>query len=293
MRTLKRNGFLLIGLLLAAVGPMVGAKAVKGAEAERKFSVRGVVQSPYADGAVSIEHEEIPGFMPAMTMPFYADESEAGELRRGDVVEFDFVVGERSRATNFRKVGRAALAPERRGEAGGAAKATRWRRLREGDVVPAFELVDQSGEAIDEGDLKDRHTIVTFVFTRCPVPEFCPLIAKKFQSVQAMLAEMKAGDDVRLLSISIDPEHDRPPVLREYGEALGADFGRWRFATGTSEQIAALAKLFAVRTERNGGLLDHTLATALIGPDGRVVEIWRGNGWKPEAVVAKLGETAR
>ncbi|HYD84216.1 MAG TPA: SCO family protein, partial [Opitutus sp.] len=165
-------------------------------------------------------------------------------------------------------------------------------RLRVGDAVPAFALIDQAGKPIDESELKGRHTIVTFIFTRCPVPEFCPLIARKFQALQQTLAEAKAGDDVRLLSISIDPEHDRPPVLREYGEALGADFDRWRFATGTNEQIATLAKLFAVRTERNGGSLDHTLATALIGADGRVVEIWRGNGWKPEEVAAKVREGA-
>ena len=277
MHMLKRNGLILVGVLLAALGAVVG----KSAEAERRFAVRGVVQSPFADGTISIEHDEIPGFMPAMTMPFYTSEGEARGLRRGDIVEFDFIVGESSRATNFRRVGRAALAP---------VQAVTVRRLREGDRVPAFQLEDQSGGTIDESVLTGRHTIVTFVFTRCPVPEFCPLIAKKFQALQQTLAENETGDDVRLLSISIDPEHDRPAVLRAYGETLGADFARWRFATGTNEQIAALTRLFAVRTERNGGLLDHTLATALIGPDGRVVEIWRGNGWKPEQVAAKVSE---
>src|SRR5690606_14938662 len=101
---------LLIGALVTAIGQMVGGVSVKAAEAVRTFPVRGIVQSPYADGTVSIAHEEIRGFMPAMTMPFYVDEAEGRGLERGDIVEFDFVVGETSRATKFRKVGRAATA---------------------------------------------------------------------------------------------------------------------------------------------------------------------------------------
>lgn len=282
MSMLNPNRFFLLGVLLATFGLAVGAERAKGAEAERTFAVRGVIQAPYADGAITIEHEAIPGFMPAMTMPFYTDESEVRGLQRGDVVEFKFIVGERSRAIDFRKVGRA------NPSAAAAAAGAQRPRLRAGDAVPAFALIDQAGESLDESDLKGRHTIVTFVFTRCPVPEFCPLIAKKFQTLQQTFAEAGVGDEVRLLSITIDPEHDRPAVLRAHGEALGADFRRWRFATGTNEQIATLAKWFAVRTERNGGSLDHTLATALIGPDGSVVEIWRGNGWKPEDIAAKV-----
>lgn len=284
MLTLNRNRFFLLGVWLTTFGLAVGAERAKDPGAERTFSVRGIIQSPYANGTIAIEHEEIPGFMPAMTMPFYTDESEARDLQRGDVVEFKFIVGERSRATDFRKVGRANLS------VAAAAGGVQRPRLRNGDAVPAFALVDQDGESLDESDLNGRHTIVTFIFTRCPVPEFCPLIAKKFQTLQQAFAEAEVGDEVRLLSITIDPEHDRPAVLRAHAEALGADFRRWRFATGTNEQIATLAKLFAVRTERNGGSLDHTLATALIAPDGRVVDIWRGNGWKPEDVATKVLE---
>jgi protein SCO1/2 len=246
--------------------------------------VRGIVRAPYADGTISIEHEPIPNFMPAMTMPFYADQAEAGNLKPGDRVEFEFRVGERSRATKFRPLGRAPEVPPR--ETGAVAPAVSRRRLREGDAVPPFTLVDQDGRTMTEGDLRGHATVMTFIFTRCPVPEFCPLMAKKFQSLQSTLAN--GSDKVRLLSISIDPEHDVPAVLREYGQSLGADFGRWRFATGSAAEVQALTKLFAVRTERNSGSLDHTLATALIGPDGTVTEIWRGNAWKPEEVLAKI-----
>ena len=155
-----------------------------------------------------------------------------------------------------------------------------------------FRLTDHSGKTRTDADFRGRNTILTFVFTRCPVPEFCPRIGEKFQTLQSKLAATSDGGPaeprVQLLSISIDPEHDQPAILHEYGSSLGADFARWRFATGSPEEIARLTKLFAVRTERNGGSLDHTLATALVGPDGKIVEIFRGNAWKPEEVLAKI-----
>lgn len=256
-------------------------------DSERVFEVRGVVLAPYADGAITIRHEEIPGFMPAMTMPFNTEAADAAGLVAGDLVSFEFRVGAQSRATRFRRLGRVENRPA---SPAGSGDAGSPRRLRAGDPVPGFALIDQDRLPVTDADLRGRQTVVTFIFTRCPVPEFCPLMAKKFQSLQGLVAEMPAAlrANVRLLSISIDPEHDRPAVLREYGGALGADFRRWRFATGSRDQIDALARAFAVRAVRDGAALDHTLATVLIGPDGRVTEIWRGNAWKPEEIADRI-----
>lgn len=274
------------------------ATTAYAAEVERVFTVRGIIRAPYEDGTISIQHEAIPNFMPAMTMPFYVDPQDARNLAPGDRVEFEFRVGERSRATKFRKLASTAARPELapssapRPSSAYPQVTAAQRRLRAGDTVPEFSLLDQDNRTVTAKDLRGRHTIVSFIFTRCPVPEFCPLIAKKFQSLQTQLRALPvAGSSgVQLLSISIDPDYDRPAVLRAYGQALGADFARWRFATGDTADVAALTRAFAVRTERNGGTLDHTLATALIGPDGNVVEIWRGNAWKPEEIVAKLAQ---
>jgi protein SCO1/2 len=280
---------------LSSAGPwMVGAVTVAlgtglffATRHERSYTVRGVIRAPYEGGALSIQHEAIPGYMPAMTMPFNVAPADAQGLAPGDKVEFKFRVGQdASRATHFRKVGRADVAADATGVKRDAT--TQVRRLRAGDRFPEFALTDQEGRAFTNVDLRAGPTIVTFIFTRCPVPEFCPLIAKKFQVLQSEL--VKINRNARLLSISIDPEHDQPAILRAYGESLGADFSRWRFATGNPDQIATLAKHFAVRAERTGGSLDHTLATALIGSDQNVVEIWRGNGWKPEEILAKLDE---
>lgn len=262
-----------------------------GTKDERVFTVRGVVRAAYADGAITIQHEEIPGFMPAMTMPFYADAGEVRDFRPGDRVEFEFRVGERSRAAKFKKTGTEPAAATGREQARPTGESG-FRRLRAGDRVPSFNLVDQDEQPLSDEDLRGRHTVLSFVFTRCPVPEFCPLIAKKLQAVHAHLEKPDtAGQRVQLVTVTIDPEFDRPAVLKAYGRSLGANFDHWRFATGAPAEIERLARLFAVRIERNGASLDHTLATALVGPDGTVVEVWRGNAWKPEEVVARIAGT--
>jgi protein SCO1/2 len=123
------------------------------------------------------------------------------------------------------------------------------------------------------------------------VPEFCPLLGRKFQELQRALTQ--AGDhETRLLSITLDPEFDRPDVLRRYAESLAADPARWTFATGDAAEVQKCARQFAIYSARNdAGSIDHTLATALIDPAGRVVEIWRGNGWRPSEVVQRLPAT--
>lgn len=259
---------------------------------ENVFTVRGIIRAPFDREArtISIEHEAIPNYMPAMTMPFYTDATEVRDLSVGDRVEFEFRVAKTSRAINFRKIGRVAAAATPEASASGGGEKTIWRRLRPGDGVPSFALIDQDNKPFDADSLRGEYSVLTFIFTRCPVPEFCPLIGKKFQALQAQLqnATGTRKNDVRLLSVTIDPDHDQPAVLRSYGKSLGADFNRWRFLTGSTAEIEKLTKLFAVRAERNNGSLDHTLATALIGPQGDVVEIWRGNAWQPEEIVEKI-----
>lgn len=266
-------------------------------DAEKSFTVRGVVRGGFdpAERTITIEHEAIPGYMPAMTMPFYTSAADTTGLTPGERVEFEFRVGAESRATNFRKLGRVAAGSVGH-EASRAPAGARSPRLREGDRVSDFRLVDQDNRAFSATNLQGRYSIVTFIFTRCPVPEFCPLIARKFQTLQSGL-RAAAGlpvSEVQLLSITIDPEHDRPEVLREYGTSLGADFARWRFLTGDADEVANLTRMFAVRAERNNASIDHTLATALIGPNREVVEIWRGNAWQAEEILTRLREvTAR
>lgn len=283
--TRKAYAFLAIALLLAACGAR---------DDEQRFEVTGVVVESLADGQIVIDHAEIPGFMPAMIMPFYIDVSDplASQLRPGDRVAFTFVVsGDSSMATAFRRIESAP--PSRAGEGAGGAGSAQSPRLREGDRLPAFQLIDQSGDAFTEDDLRGKYTVLTFIFTRCPVPEFCPRMMSHFAELQNRIRSAPGLENVRLASVSIDPEYDRPEVLRAYGEAHGADFATWTFATGAREDVDALRKRFAVVVQPSAGSIDHTLATALIGPDLSLITLWRGNAWKPDEVMDALGSGGR
>lgn len=277
------------GLIAGVIGVSAWARRDASAPAgpNLRFEVAGVVVAPVEGGTMTVAHEDIAGYMPAMTMPFVLEKKEDGaRVSPGDRVVFTLVVGqERSRAKNVTVTGHDPTFEARMASAPRASA-----RLRNGDAVPPMDLIDQDGKKLTSAEWRGHATVVTFIFTRCPMPEFCPLISAKFKRLQdATAADARLKESVRLVSITLDPEHDTPAVLREYALAKGADFARWRFATGTPEQVAAFTRAFAVHTEQNGPLLDHTLATALVGRDGHVVEVWRGNQWEPQEVLDALG----
>lgn len=159
--------------------------------------------------------------------------------------------------------------------------------IRDGDSAPEIQLLDEQGKPMQLHS-EERLTVMTFIFTRCAAMEFCPKMNSKFNELQAAIQKEALTDHARLLSITLDPEFDRPERLKEFSEAIEADPAIWNFATGSKEQIDALTKDFRVFTENKDGVLNHTLCTALIRPDGTVEKIWRGNFWKPEEVLARL-----
>lgn len=252
----------------------------------REYEVRGIVRAPVsAEGELVIEHEDIAGLMPSMTMPFKLENTaEGADFHVGDGVTFTLTLGDKS--SRISKLGRVAPdsvklpAPAPRSAPGGASP----QRLKEGDPSPEFELVDQGGRAIHAKDFSGKLLLLDFIFTRCAVPNYCPLMTSNFAEIAAALKAEGAEDRVQLLSISFDP-FDTPDVLRQYAEAKGAG---WTFATGNPEEIDRLTRAFAVRVEEEGGTLNHTLCTALLGPDGRILQVWRGNTWKPQEVVEAI-----
>lgn len=270
--------------MIAAFAAAFGTTSALGEE--RNYTALGVIRAPLdSGGRITIAHEVIPGLMPAMTMAFtVADAKEAALLKTGDHVRFELNVSKDPwTVTHFLVV-----SSETHSESGKAETPSRL-RLREGDPVPEFVLTTQSNEPFTAADFRGHLTVITFIFSRCPVPEYCPAMAMRFGLLQkAIVADAKLAPQARLLSITLDPEFDRPDILKAYGEAVGAHPTIWRFVTGAKDEITALTKSFAVFTERNGVTLDHTLCTALIGSDGRIIEIWRGNGWRVDEVLAAL-----
>jgi protein SCO1/2 len=236
-----------------------------------------VVTAPPAEGRITVAHDDIPGYMPAMTMPFVLGPGVPARLAPGDRVRFTLRVAEDwSRAEDIIVIGRDAdVARTAAGVPPGARQ-----RLKKGDLLPAFSLTTEAGRGFTHADLRGRVTAVAFIFTRCPVPEFCPLMVKRFQQVQREVERDPELGDVRLLSVTLDPAFDTPAVLAAYAKAMGVNPERWQFVTGEPAEIARLTNAFSIHAERNGVFIDHTLATAIIDADGRLVEIWRGNGWR-------------
>ena len=283
-------------VLLAAMAATISMARARRPEViepdTRTFEVSGVVTAPPADGRVTVAHDAISGYMPAMTMPF-AIEKDAPALAPGDRVRFTLrVAADWSRAEHIVISGRdEAIAAAARS----AASSTRA-RLKKGDTLPAFSLETQHGRAFTADDLRGRLTAITFIFTRCPVPEFCPLLSKRFQQVQRELEREPTSrrelERVRLVSVTLDPAFDTPQVLDAYANAIGANPDRWQFVTGRESEVARLTSAFSIHVERNGVLLDHTLATAVIDADGRIVEIWRGTGWNVSEVIDVLRREA-
>lgn len=258
----------------------------------QRFEVRGFVRGVEpGDDSLTIEHEEIPDYMASMTMPFNVRNAEEIEgLEIGDAIVFEFVVaGEKSWIQDLKPVDPATVTlPEETRDAPVATASPP--RVEEGDPLPDFELIDQRGRTIDNGTFEGRALLVTFIFTRCAVPDFCPLMSRNFATLEDEILS-DGGDlasEVRMLSVSFDPEYDTPEVLADYAGQYSEDGDFWRFASGDKEEIDRLTGAFRVFTRSARGTIDHSLCTALVDADGVIRSIWRGNVWKTDEVMSAL-----
>lgn len=248
------------------------------------------------DSTVTIEHEQIPGYMPAMIMPLTADpDSVLDGFAEGDAVEFELTVrDETSRITALRALPDTAVArhPAQTVRRIDVKEAPDHRTLREGDSVPPdLALLDQNGDSLRLGDYSGQRLVLTFIYTRCPLPEYCPLMSKRFATLQPDL-RTEYGTNAQLLSLSFDPAHDTPPVLRDYAARYTDRLDTWTFATGDSASIQRATNLFGVSPERDGDEIVHNLTTAVIAPDGTVHRLFRGQDWTPKDVLQAV-ERAR
>jgi protein SCO1/2 len=266
-------------------------RATKTSDRAQHYETRGLVRGFSPDrSTIDIEHENIPGFMPSMTMPFSArNRKEIVDLKTGDAISFRMTVTPKDFwIDNVKRIARdnvhvAEPRPTPTPSLDNAA------RLREGDAMPVFTLTSQNGERITLETFQGQPFVLTFVFTRCPIPNFCPRMSNNFADLQkAIKAETGAMAKTRLLSITLDPSFDTPEILKQYGESHRADPKIWSFATGDPKEIEALTHAFSVYVQTEGGTISHGLATALVGPDGTVLKIWRGNAWTSSEVIQEI-----
>lgn len=243
------------------------------------YQARGVLQKIDAPARRAvIAHEEIPGYMAAMTMEFDLGENAAfGELARGDVVAFQLSVGPaHGWIDRLTKVGHTILAD--------AAPPVPLA----GDALPDCALTDERGQAFQLGALRGRAFAFTFIYTSCPFPDFCPLLAHRFAETQRLLSSTDGSAGWQLLSITIDPARDRPAELAAYARRVGAEPGCWRFATGEPGAIEKLGAHFGIAIVREGAVLNHNLRTVVVDAQGRVRKIFSGNQWTGVELAAEL-----
>jgi protein SCO1/2 len=253
------------------------------------YHVRGkVVSTDAPHGIVVLDHEAIPGFMEAMTMPYQLkDPSIISDLHPGDVITADVLVSKTGQQT----ITLDHIVVVAQGKADYKPAVT-YHVPAPGDVVPDFSLRNQDGRAIHLAEFKGKTLLVTFIYTRCPLPNFCPLVSHNFATINSELSgNPKLYAKTHLLSISFDPEHDTPAVLRSYGAGyLGSDskaaFSHWDFAVPSKTELQKMAQYFDVGMSNGAdGTITHTLSTTVIGPDGKVVKFYPGNEWTPSQLV--------
>lgn len=236
-----------------------------------------------------VKHDDIQGFMPAMTMPYRVDDPAllTGRLA-GDLITATLVVSEdRARFSAITKTGSAPLpddAPTRMPVASGV------HVLQAGDVVPDTRLTAEDGAALSLANWRGSAVALTFIYTSCPLPEFCPLMDRRFAETQKLAgADAALRGRVRLLSVSFDPATDRPARLAAHAATLGADKGVWRFATADADTVERFAAQFGVNVIREkDGTITHNLRTAVIDPAGRVTAVLDSNGWTAAQLADEL-----
>jgi protein SCO1/2 len=268
-------------------------RSTSSGEKTDHYNTRGVVRGFSPDGsAIEIQHENVPGFMPSMTMPFVArDRREIADLKAGEAISFRLNVTQKDFWIDSVKRIRRDEVNVAEPKQTSLVSAGRGARVKEGDKMPPLSLTNQSGEQISLDTFRGQPLVLTFVFTRCSVPNFCPRMSNNFEELQAAI---KGGTgtlaNTRLLSVTLDPAFDTPKVLGDYAGFHHADPKIWSFATGDQEEIDSLTRVFSVYRQTEGGTISHGLATALIDRNGKIERIWRGNAWTP-AEVAEAIET--
>jgi protein SCO1/2 len=248
----------------------------------KRYQLKGKVVSVDKNaGTANIDNEPVDGFMDAMVMPYtFKPANQIDQLQPGDSITADVVVEEPGKywLENVKVVGHSK--PEE------GKPAASLHIPEPGDQVPDFKLLNQSGKQISLQQYRGETLLLTLIYTRCPFPDFCPRVSHEFASIESQVR----GDPARygkthLLSISFDPVHDTPKVLRAYGLSCAATkdpllFKRWEFAAIPQAELPDFAKYFALTYQEDGGLITHSLSTAVISPDGKIFKWYHGADWQ-------------
>jgi len=291
----EKGAFRLVKL---AAGSLIAfailAAACSRQEIFTKYAVRGVAEQKDAmAGEMTLKHEDIPGFMPAMTMTFKVrDRAGLGDVQPGDFVTADLIVtknGEGSWLENLKVVD-----ASKRGTVASESEAPKDSLDKE---VEALSLINQDNKKVELGQFRGKAVLLTFIYTRCPLPDYCPLITSHFAAIERRLEKDPATyRKTHLISISIDPEYDQPPVLKKYALAYlesPASLEHWDFVTCAPGDLKKLAGEFGLFYLPDGNQVAHSMSTVLISPAGTIVKEWKDNEWTVDEVTAAVTAAAQ
>jgi protein SCO1 len=289
-KAMKRVVNFLVLFFLAAAAALVAA-----GNDEKVYPASGlVIQVDRANHSIEISCEAIPGYMEAMVMTLPVPKAEAlNGVKPGMVIDFklsvqkDEAYAEDIRIRKYENSSQEPMAARQLEILDAATDASSGTEpiLQVGQVVPDFTLINQRGERIALSSLAGKVVAITFIYTRCPLPNFCFRMSNNFGVVQKRFAN-RMGKDLVLLSITFDPEHDRPDVLAEYARTWSKDQTGWYFLTGPSTDVRKICRSFGVTAWQDEGLLTHSLHTALLDRHARLIANLEGN----EYTARQLGD---
>ena len=296
---------MLLGILLLAQGchPAAAPLPASAKSGQKTFPIRGrIVATNPTTGTVTLDHEAVPGYMDAMTMPYkLAAPNTISELHPGDRITATLVVDQTrpNDPDSYRnpRLDQVVVIAQARPD---YKPTVQYHVPQPGDAVPDFHLLNQSGKTIDLAQFKGKVLLLTFIYTRCPLADFCPRMSRNFADIdQALAADPKLYAGTHLLSISFDPAYDTPAVLKSYGGAYTGrnakeDFHHWDFASAPTGELPAITQFFNVGLTPgdNPQSLTHSLSTVLIGKDGHILAWYPTNDWTTADMMAQIKAAA-
>ena len=283
---------LLIALILAGALLFSSCHRSRTPAAKRyPFTGRVVSVDTQAQSAI-IDGDAIPGFMEAMAMPYKVKPAATlNHLMPGDSISAEVVVQHDSR---FRRplptTGSKTSRPPPTSIPSRQLAPTRCTCLRPAKRSLIFHLPIRQASEFLSSNIRGKVLFLTFIYTRCPFPDFCPRMSSNFAEIYKQIGTNPALAGAHLLSISFDPEHDTPKVLRDYGFSVAhthdpALFKHWEFAAASQADLPKIADFFALTVKPENGLITHNLSTAVIGPDGKIVKWYHGSDWQPSDLI--------
>jgi protein SCO1/2 len=283
-----------IGKIVSLFAIMVLAYMILTKDTELQYEVKGRVAGfSNTNTSIIIEHEKIEGYMDAMTMPFNVkDTSIITKLEVGLPIKFKYYVNLEDRSSyiyDIEQLNEGSIATlgniaSKQEYAFSNSQDSQYVQL--GDILPKYDLIDQDGLEFSTKDLIGKKILLTFIYTNCPVPDYCPLMSFNFQKIHDKLDD---NSNVILLSISFDPKRDLPSVLKDYGKKYTGTFLNWKFVTGKQKVIERITSDFSVLTQLDNDQIIHNLRTVYINEKGLITKIWPDNTWMVTEVLNEIG----